>query len=612
MKNLKANLYLYLLLLAAVLLRFYRIDFQSLWIDEINTILQADPNFSFKETYTFLVANDVQPPLYFYVLKIVFKIFGYSSFVLRAFSATLGVAAIYAIYLLGKELLDKRTGLIAATLLCFNYMHIYYSQEARPYFILILFTCLSFYALLKFLKQNNFKNAILYGVFTGLMFYGHPYALFAFAAQCLMLLFAFIQTPKNFKLNFIKTGLVGLLSLVVLYLPAVPLLLIAGKVSSSWIQLPELNVYTQVFKDFFGNSELLIVFVCVLMMAFFFIMFYKEWDLMTLGTFSIAGNALIFGFLIIWILMVMLIPLVRTYLVVPMIVNRYLLGILPAFLLMLAVAISQVKSALIRNIILAILIVVSLVDILVIKKYYFKENKVDMRGASEFVIQNKNDSELIVSKLSWHFDYYLKQAKSKNPTKLSGFNAYIGEASKQSDLPISFWYMDGTSYIEKLSIENNDWLNKHYILSKKINLYGSLAYRYQKLDVDSSIIFLTANDFESPIIRETDDISFFWNMKLKSKPKVLQRGTYLIYVGGFGLPKKPIQDIKAHLNLLINSKKIGSIDLDNAGMKTVFSFEFEVKDETPNLVEIEYDNDILLHGKDRDAFVSLIYLKKKS
>ena len=113
----KNNQWLLLILSFAAFLRLYRVDFQSIWLDEIHTMNESNPNIPFSKLYNVIMSGEQMPPFYFYSLYFIFKIFGYTTFVARIYSAVLGVISLYAIYLLGKELLSKRIGLIAAFIL---------------------------------------------------------------------------------------------------------------------------------------------------------------------------------------------------------------------------------------------------------------------------------------------------------------------------------------------------------------------------------------------------------------------------------------------------------------------------------------------------------------
>ena len=125
---LKENKILMILIFIGTILRFYKIDFQSPWIDEIFTLANTGKEKSFKEIYFFLKENDPHPPLYYYIIHIVNLFFDNTSLVARAVSAVFGVAGLFAIYYLAQELFNKKVGIIAVALLSINYFHIYYSQ----------------------------------------------------------------------------------------------------------------------------------------------------------------------------------------------------------------------------------------------------------------------------------------------------------------------------------------------------------------------------------------------------------------------------------------------------------------------------------------------------
>ena len=121
----KENGYLILILLVAAFLRLYRLDFQSLWVDEIFTLNMSDPSIPSAQFFFEMELREGFPYLYFYLLKGFYFFLGYSEWTARFFSALAGIASVYAIYLLGKELFYKNIGLIAATLFCVNEYNIF-------------------------------------------------------------------------------------------------------------------------------------------------------------------------------------------------------------------------------------------------------------------------------------------------------------------------------------------------------------------------------------------------------------------------------------------------------------------------------------------------------
>lgn len=138
----KQNYWLISILILGSFLRIFHADFQSIWLDEIHTMIESDPSLSLKEFDDVIALREGMGHFYFFILRILHTIFGYSTLTARLFSAFIGIVTIYAVYLLGKVLYNNRAGLIAALFLTINLYHITYSQEARPYALLVLFCVL--------------------------------------------------------------------------------------------------------------------------------------------------------------------------------------------------------------------------------------------------------------------------------------------------------------------------------------------------------------------------------------------------------------------------------------------------------------------------------------
>jgi len=92
---------LLLILVLAAFLRFYRLDAQSLWADEGNSVSLSGRSL---DLITAGAAHDIHPPLYYYLLHFWMRVFGNSEFSVRALSALLGTTLVYLTYLLGRRL----------------------------------------------------------------------------------------------------------------------------------------------------------------------------------------------------------------------------------------------------------------------------------------------------------------------------------------------------------------------------------------------------------------------------------------------------------------------------------------------------------------------------
>lgn len=491
----KANKLLVLILFIGSVLRFYKIDFQSLWVDELFSINQSNPEHSLIDIYKYLKLYDPHPPLYYFSLHWIFQIFGYSTFVLKMYSAILGVAGIIGIYFLGKEIGNKKIALYAALITSVSYFHIYYSQEGRMYSLLFLTTTLSFTYLIKFIKKPTTKYMTLNIVFSMLMIYTHFFALFAFVSQYLILLY-FIYKPflierKKFLLYVIFSGIIC----VILYIPALFIFFENTKRSSIWIPMPEKDAFTQIFKEFFGYSEVLLYLIAILLALFFIKLFNRE-DNKENAINPIKENQ-IFAFLIvfIWILVTILIPFVLSYVNLPMIISRYFINILPAIILLISFSIYYIKNRQIQTLIICFFLVFSLTDLVVVRKYYKAITKTQFRETSQFIIDKKIKNDPVVTSLGMYFTYFLQNKDAKYEIIDKPLDDFVLELAADKSKLKSFWYADAHLRPYKPSESTKLFLDENFVIDQNIDLFDAYTkhfilksdYKPKKIDLSQYI-----------------------------------------------------------------------------------------------------------------------------
>lgn len=140
MKSSSRDLGLVLLLLLLILgvaagLRFYNLGTQSLWSDEGNSAALAMRSLT---EIAHDAANDIHPPLYYWLLRLWTQVFGVSETPLRSLSALLGVLLVLATTHLGSICFNRNIGLAAGFIAALAPFQVYYSQEARMYMLLAL------------------------------------------------------------------------------------------------------------------------------------------------------------------------------------------------------------------------------------------------------------------------------------------------------------------------------------------------------------------------------------------------------------------------------------------------------------------------------------------
>ncbi len=171
------------IIFAGAFLRLTALNRQSLWFDEVDVVVRAQqPLETVLRTF---VAEGENGPLYNILLALWVRLAGVSEIAVRFPSAVAGTLAIPLIYLLGRRLVGSSTGLVAAGLLAISPYHVWYSQEAKMYALVVLLALASSVCLVEALERNHRLWWAAYAVVTTLLFYTHVATVLVFVAQSL-------------------------------------------------------------------------------------------------------------------------------------------------------------------------------------------------------------------------------------------------------------------------------------------------------------------------------------------------------------------------------------------------------------------------------------------
>jgi mannosyltransferase len=308
--------------LLAFALRLYHLSFQSLWRDEVDAILFAQRDLPA------ILATFVQPgqngPLYFLSLHFWLAAAGTSEFALRFFSLLFGLLTVPLLYALGRRLLGTTAGLMAALLLAVSPYHVWYSQEGKMYALVVFLAILSLHLFSRALAENRWGWWLGYLAVTGLALYVHFFTpLLVLVALAWFLLSGRWRRPTLGRLALALAGLA---------LIALPIV--------RWL-LPVLLTPAMTGYPFYGLGDM----AAALFWAFS-LGFRPQPGLLPLALFALlllagllpspaSGGGLGWGFLAAWLIL----PVLAVYLVSlsrPVFTDRYLILILPAFVLLLA------------------------------------------------------------------------------------------------------------------------------------------------------------------------------------------------------------------------------------------------------------------------------------
>lgn len=221
------------LTLIAFILRIYRLDFFSLRGDESFTVVFVQRTW--EGLWRGISTIEPNPPLMYLALRVWVSLAGASEFVTRYFSLFFGVLCVPLTYRLAKEMfhsVDQRKSvsaitLFAAALAAINPYQIWHSQDVRNY---TMWPALSLLALIFFwrwwraettfdeqpTKESRWSNLIFYIIVTLSSLYTHYYEVFILAAVNLFV-FAFSILGRRWRTLTHWGG--AQIALVLLYAP---------------------------------------------------------------------------------------------------------------------------------------------------------------------------------------------------------------------------------------------------------------------------------------------------------------------------------------------------------------------------------------------------------
>ncbi|MBV9310527.1 MAG: glycosyltransferase family 39 protein [Solirubrobacterales bacterium] len=210
------------LILGGLILRL--IVTRGVWLDEAISIHQA--HLSLHGMFRNLYYGDRVPPLYDLVLWVTVRIFGNSEFAVRLPSLIAGTLVIPVLYELGRELYDRRTGLIAAGFAALSPLLVWYAQEVRMYSFVVLFGLLALLTQLRVIRNGTTGNWAAYILSTAALLWSNYFGLLVIAVQQLIFIGVLLQMRRNSEP--VRPLLLGVLySAAILLMQLVPLIVFA-------------------------------------------------------------------------------------------------------------------------------------------------------------------------------------------------------------------------------------------------------------------------------------------------------------------------------------------------------------------------------------------------
>lgn len=382
----------------------------SLWGDEAwAATLAVKPILAIVQ----IVARDTSPPFYYLLLHTWMGIFGTGEAAIRSLSFLFFLGTSLTVFLIGKHLWDKKTGILAALLTLTNPFLFIYAFEGRMYALLLLTSTLSVYFFLK-------KNRPGFILATTAALYSHHFSIFVVFWEGIWRLGENWGKPAQKLIKSLSDFfIIGLLYVPWLY----PLYYQTSLVGSGfWLGKPTIPILVGTIRKFLvGPEEENIRYLAYLLIIIILIL--RQWLKDKKNSIFLAG----------WFLA----PLIITFLVSqffqPIFYDRYMLMAIPASSLLLA---SARRKPSLAFILLAICLLTT-----VNYHYFFHPIKRPFRDLANFVKQEAGGLTLVNYNAAahhlWESKYYGLKAPIYAPQPLPFYTgtALMEEGDVISELP---------------------------------------------------------------------------------------------------------------------------------------------------------------------------------
>jgi mannosyltransferase len=441
--NVPNRLFLVLFTFAAALLRLSHLDTKSFSPDESFSIAFAQTGWS--AFLHLLTSSEANMALYYLLLRAWIQISDAPALV-RALSVIFGVVSVPVLYFLGKALFSSRTGIIAALLLAVNVSHIFHSQDARSYSLLVLLVSCSSLFFARGIKSGGGANSLWYILTSTAALYTHFFAGLVLLAQFA----SWTLLPRRLRT---WSHLRNMLAVATLGLPALLSAAFSGTSHLNWIERsPNMTKELYHFLMYLSGSG-----VKFAVFLFAGALASREWWRQRFHT-DERTTAWSFDFIACWLL----IPIAITLLVSawkPIFVYRFLIICLPAALLLFAQGLALIRRNWLYLATLTLVVGGSLVSV---RSFYGQPAASDWRAAITYLAENALPGDMLVFAnpyCRFPFEYNLRMSKRRLPE----VQVRYADAGSMRDFPAQarhVWVVDFSaqahSYWMMLPSEGHD------------------------------------------------------------------------------------------------------------------------------------------------------------
>lgn len=400
-----------------------------------------------------IVSHDTSPPFYYLLLHFWMKIFGTSEIAIRSLSFLFFLGTAWVVFLIGKNLWDKKTGIIASLLILSNPFLFTYAFEGRMYALLLLTSTLSVYF---FIRRTRWP--FIFASTAAL--YTHHFSIFVIFWEILWRLKEkFPSSFKDFSKNFSDFLIVGLFYLPWIY----PLFYQTSLVASGfWLGKPTIKTFFQTLEKFLVGSKKGFLHDIALG-GILAVLFLRRWKKQKNISLFILG----------WTLTPLILTFIISQLFQSIFFDRYMLASIPSICLLVSSERRKISNILISLVLISLFIVNG--------NYFFHPTKRPFRELAQYIKTEAPSLFLINHNAAahhlWESKYYGLKAPIYAPQPLP---FYTGTALMEpEDILSSLPPQKEIGVISSAPVEEINFPGYHIL---KIKTFDSLHFLWLEKD----------------------------------------------------------------------------------------------------------------------------------
>tara|TARA_Y100000389_G_scaffold201555_1_gene244526 strand:- start:71 stop:1507 length:1437 start_codon:yes stop_codon:yes gene_type:complete len=425
--------FIILLIFFGSFIRFYNLNFDDLWSDEMVSYWLSNPFYSFSETISLIFESNLMVSFEI-ILKVFHKLFGYDVHVSRYLNALISVFSIILFAnLLRKNSVNINSILYGTFLLAFNIFHIRYAMELRSY-TLTFFLALILINLLfedQYLKKKiSYLDYFLIIMSSLLMLFSHSFSvIIIFSLNFYILYLWFFK--KNDNSNLIKIFFLNIFIIIfflIFYLKSV-------SHTPNWIEQLDISFFTNYFfSNFFGSRLIGGVYLVVLLY------------LLTKSIKQIINKANINLFFLILIFFSYFLPGIYGFIFEPVLINRYIIFVLIPILFLISHLTYESNNNLVKKIFLSLIVILTFFN-------HFTENTFKQFYTNIYPSKPEIRKTLEVINKSNNLNYSVLLDVNNKLNINNIYENYLNNYSKKLEFNLNF-----INYLDKKTLPNDFWI----------------------------------------------------------------------------------------------------------------------------------------------------------